>query len=224
MNYSRPCLALLHRDLALAWRGRSAILNPLMFFSLVVLLFSMGLGVNSFSLQAMAPAIIWVAILLATLLSMDCLFRSDYEDGTLEQLLISGYPLILFILTKLFTHWLVTQLPLILIASLFAVFLNLPEYAFTTLIQTLLIGTAILTVIGAAGVGLSLSFPQGGLLLAILVLPFYVPVLIFASSALEQAIAGLPITAQIDFLLAMLFFSLAVVPLPTAAALKMSIS
>lgn len=216
--------ALLRRDLALAWRSRAEIINPLLFFSLVVLLFPLGLGTRIGLLQTLAPAIIWIAVILATILSMDSLFRADFEDGTLEQLLLTGYPLSFFILTKLFAHWLCTQAPIILIAPLFALFLKIPVHAITTLIQTLLIGTPVLSVIGAIGVTLTLGFRRGGMLLSILLVPLYVPVLIFACAAVELAADGLSAAAQIDFLLAMLCLAIAAGPVPTAAAIKMSIN
>lgn len=215
-------LALLRRDLLLAWRRRAEALNPLMFFVLVVTLFPLALGAQPNLLQAMAPGIIWVSALLAALLSLDSLFRSDFDDGSIEQLLLSPHSLSVLVLGKILAHWLVTGLPLILIAPLLAVFLGLPAAAMPTLWLSLLLATPIFSLIGAIGVALTVGLRRGGMLLSLLVLPLYVPVLIFASNAVDHAASGLPVSAPLNILAALLIGALVLVPLPTAAALRMS--
>lgn len=216
--------AIIRRDLLLAFRRRAEAANPLFFFVLVVTLFPLAVGAQPNLLQAMAPGVIWVSALLAALLSLDGLFRSDFDDGSLEQLLLSPHPLSVLVLGKIVSHWLVTGLPLLLIAPLLALFLGLPESAMPTLWLTLLLATPMLSLIGAIGVALTVGLRRGGMLLSLLVLPLYIPVLIFASSAVDRAASGLPVTAQINILLAMLLTALVLTPLPTAAALKMSVN
>jgi heme exporter protein B len=172
----------------------------------------------------MAPGVIWVAALLAALLSLDNLFRSDFEDGSLEQLLLSPHSLSILVLGKILAHWLVTGLPLLLVAPLLALFLGLPQAAMGTLWLTLILATPMLSLIGAIGVALTVGLRRGGMILSLLVLPLYIPVLIFASNAVDRAASGLPVTAQLNILLAMLILALVLVPLPTSAALKMSVN
>jgi heme exporter protein B len=224
MSLASAFVAIIRRDLLLALRRRSEIANPLFFFVLVITLFPLGVGAKPHLLQAIAPGIIWVSALLAAMLSLDSLFRSDFDDGSLEQMLLSPHPVSILILGKVFAHWLVTGLPLLLIAPLLAVFLGLPNQSLGVLLLTLLLGTPVLSLIGAIGVALTVGLRRGGMILSLLVLPLYVPVLIFASNAVEMAAGGLPITAQINILIAMLMLALTLAPWPTAAALKMSMS
>ena len=216
--------AIIRRDLTLAFRRRAEMANPLLFFILVVTLFPLGVGAQPKLLQAMAPGIIWVSALLAAMLSLDGLFRSDFDDGSLEQIMLSPYPVSVLILGKIFSHWLVTGLPLLLVAPLLAVFLGMPNSSLSVLLITLLLGTPVLSLIGAIGVALTVGLRRGGMILSLLVLPLYVPVLIFASNAVEMAGTGLPVDAQINILSAILLFSLVLAPWPAAAALKMSIN
>ena len=216
--------AIVRRDLVLAMRRRSEIANPVLFFILVITLFPLGIGAQPKLLQAIAPGIIWVSALLATMLSLDSLFRSDFDDGSLEQLLLSPYPTSILVLGKITAHWLTTGLPLLVVAPLLAVFLGMPNQALSVLMLTLLLGTPILSLIGAVGVALTVGLRRGGMILSLLVLPLYVPVLIFASNAVEMASGGLPVTAQLNILVSMLLMALALAPWPTAAALKMSIN
>jgi heme exporter protein B len=216
--------AIVRRDLVLAMRRRSEVANPVLFFILVITLFPLGIGAQPNLLQAIAPGIIWVSALLATMLSLDSLFRSDFDDGSLEQILLSPYPVSVLVLGKITAHWLTTGLPLILIAPLLAVFLGLHNQSLSILLLTLLIGTPVLSLIGAVGVALTVGLRRGGMILSLLVLPLYVPVLIFASNAVDMAASGLPVNAQINILLAMFFLALVLTPWPTAAALKMSIN
>lgn len=224
MSLTHAFFAILRRDLILAVRRRSEIANPLLFFVLVITLFPLGIGARPQLLQAIAPGIIWVSALLAAMLSLDSLFRSDFDDGSLEQILLSPHPVSILILGKIVAHWLVTGLPLLLIAPLLAVFLGMPQSAIGVLLLSLLLGTPVLSLIGAIGVALTVGLRRGGMILSLLVLPLYVPVLIFAGNAVEMASNGLPVTAQINILIAILLLSLVLAPWPTAAALKMSMN
>ncbi len=223
MSLSTAFFAIIRRDLVLALRRRSEVANPLLFFILVITLFPLGIGARPHLLQAIAPGIIWVSALLAAMLSLDSLFRSDFEDGSLEQILLSPHPASVLVLGKIIAHWLVTGLPLLIVAPLLAVLLGLPNHALSVLLLTLLLGTPVLSLIGAIGVALTVGLRRGGMILSLLVLPLYVPVLIFAGNAVEMASSGLPVDAQINILIAILLMALVLAPLPTAAALKMSI-
>jgi heme exporter protein B len=223
MSVSSAFFAVIRRDLLLAFRRRAEMANPLLFFVLVVTLFPLAVGAQAQLLQSMAPGVIWVSALLAALLSLDNLFRSDFEDGSLEQMLLSPHPLSILVLGKIIAHWLVTGLPLLLVAPLLALFLGLPEQAMGTLWLTLILATPLLSLIGAIGVALTVGLRRGGMILSLLVLPLYVPVLIFASSAVDRAASGLPVSAQMNILASMLLLALVLVPLPTTAALKMSV-
>ncbi|MGZ5049941.1 MAG: heme exporter protein CcmB [Methylobacter sp.] len=224
MSLSRAFFAVIRRDLVLAMRRRSEIANPLLFFVLVITLFPLGIGAQPHLLQAIAPGIIWVSALLAAMLSLDSLFRSDFDDGSLEQMLLSPHPTSVLVLAKIVAHWLVTGLPLLIVAPLLAVFLGLPNHALGILLLTLLLGTPVLSLIGAIGVALTVGLRRGGMILSLLVLPLYVPVLIFAGNAVQMASGGLPVDAQINILIAILLLALVLAPMPVAAALKMSIN
>lgn len=216
--------AVLRRDLILAFRRRAEIANPVFFFILVITLFPLGIGAQPKLLQAMAPGIIWVSALLAVMLSLDALFRSDFDDGSLEQMLLSSHPLTILLCAKVLAHWLVTGVPLLLVAPLLAIFLGLPEQAMGTLLITLVLATPVLSLIGSIGVALTVGLRRGGMILALLVLPLYVPVLIFASNAVEMAGNGLAVDAQINILTSILLLAVVLAPLPAAAAVKMSVS
>ena len=224
MSLTTAFFAVIRRDLILAFRRRAEVANPVFFFILIVTLFPLGIGAQPKLLQAMAPGIIWVSALLAVMLSLDSLFRSDFDDGSLEQMLLSSHPLTILVFAKIIAHWMVTGLPLLLVAPLLAVFLGLPEQALGTLLITLVLATPVLSLIGSIGVSLTVGLRRGGMILSLLVLPLYVPVLIFASNAVEMAGNGLEVDAQINILIAIFFMSVVLAPLPAAAALKMSIS
>ncbi len=224
MSLFQAFIAIIRRDLLLAFRRRAEIMNPLFFFIIVVTLFPLGVGAQPHLLQTIAPGIIWVSALLAAMLSLDGLFRSDFDDGSLEQILLSSHPTSVLILGKIFAHWLVTGLPLILVAPLLAEFLGMHTDALWVLIKTLVLGTPVLSLIGAIGVALTVGLRRGGMILSLLVLPLYVPVLIFASNAVEMASGGLPVDAQMNILLSILCLALVLAPLPASAALKMSMS
>jgi heme exporter protein B len=217
-------LALLRRDLVIAFRRRSEMVNPLLFFVLVTSLFPLGVGSQPKLLALMAPGVVWVAALLAALLSLDTIFRSDFEDGTLEQLLLSAQPVSVLVIAKVLAHWLITGLPLLLMAPLLGTFLGLPSQAVGTLVWSLLFGTPALSLIGAIGVALTVGLRKGGVILSLLVLPLYVPILIFGAGAVGNAAMGIDATAQMYIMAAFLIFSLTLSPIATAAALRVSLS
>ena len=221
---SRAFVLLLRRDLTLAYRQRSEMINPLLFFVLVTALFPLGIGANPELLRSVGPGIIWVAALLAAMLSLDSVFRSDFEDGTLELYLLSAHPLSVLVLAKTIAHWLITGLPLLIVSPLLGVLLDLSADAVWTLILTLALGTPVLSMVGAIGVALTVGLRRGGMILSLLVLPLYVPVLIFAANAVETASAGLPITAHLSLLTALLALACSLSPVATAAALRISLS
>jgi heme exporter protein B len=220
----RAFTLLLKRDLTLAMRHRAEMINPLLFFVLVTSLFPLGIGADPKLLQAVGPGVIWVAALLAALLSLEGIFRSDFEDGTLEQFLLSSHPVSVLVLAKVLAHWLITGLPLLVISPLLGVLLGLPGDAIIILLVTLTLGTPVLSLIGAVGVALTVGLRKGGMILSLLVLPLYVPLLIFAASAVDTAAAGLPVTAHLSLISALLVLSLSLSPLATAAALRISLS
>jgi len=220
----RAFALLLKRDLTLAMRHRAEMINPLLFFVLVTSLFPLGIGADPKLLQAVGPGVIWVAALLAALLSLEGIFRSDFEDGTLEQFLLSSHPVSVLVLAKVLAHWLITGLPLLVISPLLGVLLGLPADAIMILLVTLALGTPVLSLIGAVGVALTVGLRKGGMILSLLVLPLYVPLLIFAASAVDTAAAGLPVTAHLSLISALLVLSLSLSPLATAAALRISLS
>ncbi len=208
----------------IAFRRRSEMINPLLFFTLVTSLFPLGVGSQPKLLSLMAPGVVWVAALLAALLSLDTIFRSDFEDGTLEQLLLSAQPVSVLVIAKVLAHWLITGLPLLLMAPLLGNFLGLPAEATGTLVLSLLLGTPALSLIGAIGVGLTVGLRKGGVILSLLVLPLYVPVLIFGAGAVGNAAMGIDATAQMYIMAAFLILSLTLSPIATAAALRVSLS
>ena len=223
-SLTRAFLILIRRDLMLAVRHRAEMANPILFFVLVTSLFPLGIGANPALLQAVAPGVIWVAALLAALLSIENVFRSDFEDGSLEQYLLSSHPVSVLVLAKITAHWLITGLPLLLISPLLGILLGLPVDAIKILFITLLLGTPVLSLIGAVGVALTVGLRKGGMILSLLVLPLYIPVLIFASSAVDTAAAGLPVTAHLSLIAALLLLALSLSPFATAAALRVSLS
>jgi len=216
--------ALVRRDLLLAFRRRSELLFPVFFLLVVVSLFPLGVGPGPQLLGRIAPGVLWIAALLSVVISLDSLFRSDFEDGTLEQFLVSGHPLSLIALAKALAHWLVTGVPIVLISPLLAVWMNLPSRAIGVLLVSLLLATPILSFVGAIGVGLTISLRRGGQLLSLLVFPLYVPVLIIATGGIMAAVDGLPYAPFLGLLLAGLITSITLAPFAIAAALKISLS
>jgi len=217
-------ITMLKRDLLLAIRHRSELLNPMLFFVLVIILFQLAMQAKPEVLVTLAPAIIWIAALLAALLSLDSMFRSDMEDGSLEQMIISTQPTSLLVLAKILAHWIITGLSVTLVSPLLGLMLGLPFDATKILFLTLLIGTPILSAIGSIGVALTVGLRRGGIILSLLILPLYVPVLIFASQTVNTYMAGYPIFAIVSIMLGMLILSMSLAPWASSAALRMSVS
>lgn len=214
--------AILRRDLLLAFRHRAEIANPVIFFLIVVTLIPLGLTPEASRLAEIAPGILWVMALLASLLSVEGMFQSDYRDGTLEQMIILPQPLYLMVLAKILVHWLVTGLPLTLLAPLLGMMLSLPEAGYVPLVLSLLMGTAVLSLVGAIGAALTVALRKGGLLLSLIVMPLYMPALIFGASTVQRAVDGFPVDGSLAVLGALLAFSLLVSPFATAGALRVS--
>ncbi|MEE4294386.1 MAG: heme exporter protein CcmB [Xanthomonadales bacterium] len=223
-SMGRAFIALLRRDLLLAFRRRTELLFPIIFLLVVVSLFPLGIGPSMELLARISPGVIWIAALLSTVISLDAMFRSDFEDGTLEQFVISGHPLTLIALAKILTHWLVAGLPIVLLTPLLAIWMNLPEGTLGVILLTLLLGTPVLSLIGSIGVGLTISLKRGGQLLSLLVFPLYVPILIIATAAVMAAADSLPYTQFLGLQTAGLIVTLTLAPFATAAALKISLS
>jgi len=212
------------RDLLIAFRRRSEIIHPIIFFVMVISLFPLAIGDDKVLLQKIAPAIIWVTALLATMLSLDNLFRTDFEDGSLEQMTMLKTPLSLLVTAKIAAHWFITGLPLILITPLLAVLLYMPSESISMLLLTLLLGTPTLSIIGAVGIALTVGLRQGGVILSLLILPLYIPVLIFATLALQNVEQGFSAEAQLAMMLAILVLAITLSPFAIAAALKVSLN
>ncbi|GMV28597.1 MAG: hypothetical protein AMXMBFR59_07220 [Rhodanobacteraceae bacterium] len=218
------CRALFVRDFSLVWRRRGDALNPVLFAVMVVALFPFALGPEPTVLARIAAGTLLVALLLAGLLSLDALFRSDLEDGSLEQLVLSPHPLPLLLACKIAVHWLTTALPLVLVAPLLGELLFLPRPVLPVLMVALALSTPLLSLIGAVCVALTVGMRRSGMLLALLVLPLYVPVLIFAAGACNAAEQGFPVLAPLLWLGAGLALALVLAPLACAAALRISLN
>lgn len=216
--------ALLRRELLITLRNPGNSINPLMFFLIAVSLFPLGGGSDPAFLASIAPGVIWVTALLAVMLSMENLFRSDFEDGSLEQLLLSPQPLYFQLLTKVFAHWLVSGLPLVLLAPVLGQMLALPPEGYGPLILGLLLGTPTLSLIGAIGTALTVGLSRSGVLLAVLVLPLSIPVLVFGAGMVEAALNGLAIGGLLAVLGALLALSVTLAPLAIGAALRISVN
>jgi heme exporter protein B len=214
--------ALVWRDLLLAARRPSDVATALLFFIIVASLFPLGIGAQPNLLRAIGPGVIWVAALLSSMLSLGRLFAGDYADGTLEQLILGAAPLGVVVAAKAFAHWLVSGLPLVLIAPVIALQYDVAAPLYGVLAVSLLLGTPILSIIGAIGAALTLGLRGGGVLLALLVLPLYVPVLILGAGSVDMAAAGLSGAGQLLLLAAMLIVAAAFAPWAVAAALRIS--
>ena len=211
------------RDLMLAWRRRADVLATLFFFIIVVSLFPLGIGPETQLLRSIAPGVVWVAALLASMLSLGRVFQNDYQDGTLEQMLLTPQPLYLLVIGKVLAQWLVSEVPLVLIAPLIGVQFGLASDTLVILFVSLLIGTPILSLIGSIGAGLTLGLRGGGVLIALLILPLYIPVLIFGAGAVDASITGVSSLANLYLLGAFLVVSLVFAPWATSAALRISL-
>ena len=213
---------IIRRDLLLAYRRRSDVLTTLFFFVIVVSLFPLGVGPEMKTLRLIAPGVVWVAALLASMLSLNRLFAADYQDGTLEQMLLAPQPLGLIVLGKIVAHWLVSGLPLALMAPVLGMQFDLPPEALGILFLALLLGTPILSLIGAIGAALTLGLRGGGVLLSLLVLPLYIPALIFGAGAVEAYIAGVSPEGHLSLLGALLILTGLTAPWVTAVALRIA--
>ncbi len=217
-------LTVIRRELLIAFRRQADILNPLWFFIIVITLFPLGIGPEPNLLARIAPGIVWVAALLASLLSLERLFRDDFQDGSLEQMMLTPVPVPIIAIAKVLAHWILTGLPLLIISRFCLILLSLDFNTWLAVVLTLLIGTPTLSFIGAIGVALTVGLQKGGVLLSLLVLPLYVPVLIFATSAIEAGSLGMPYSGQLAVLGAMLVGSITLTPFAIAAALKVSVN
>ena len=217
-------LTVIQRDLLVAFRRRAELMNPILFYVIVVTLFPLGVSPDVEFLSKLAPGVVWVAALLAALISMESIFRQDFDDGSIEQLFLSQHPPTVLIFGKVIAHWLITGLPMLVIVPLMALLLYIPNQAIPILLITVLLGTPILSLIGAIGVALTTGLRGGGVLLGLLVLPLYIPILIFASGAVTASIDGLEVSAMLALLGAGLILALVLAPLAISASLKISMS
>ncbi|WP_134942648.1 heme exporter protein CcmB [Pseudomonas syringae] len=220
---SNVFVLLMLREVRLLARRPAELANPLVFFAIVVALFPLALGPQTQLLQTLSPGLVWVAALLAVLLSLDGLLRSDFEDGSLEQWVLSPHPLALLVLIKVLAHWVFFGLALVLLSPLLALMLGLPVQCLPVLMVSLLLGTPVLSLLGALGAALTVGLKRGGLLLALLILPLYIPVLILGSGALQAALQGMPTTGYLLWLGSLAALAITLTPFAIAAGLKISI-
>jgi heme exporter protein B len=214
--------ALVIRDLRLLWRRRGDAAQPALFALLVIVLFALALGSEASTLAKVAPGVLWVAVLLSGLLSLDTLFRGDAEDGSLEQWMLAPVPLAWLALVRTLTHWATTALPLIVSAPLLAELLHMPHAQLPVLLASLLLGTPLLSLLGAVVAALTVGMRRSGILVALLALPLYVPVLVFSAGSVTASAQGLDPTGGLLFLAAGLVLALVLAPLATAAALRIA--
>ncbi|MCW1966146.1 heme exporter protein CcmB [Polynucleobacter sp.] len=215
--------AIIHRDLLLVMRRKSEVLTALFFFIVVTSLFPLGVGADAALLRKIAPGVIWVAALLATLLGLQRMFAADYVDGALEQMALSPYPMVLLMTGKILAHWLVCGLPLVILAPIIGIQFDLDASSLYVLMGTLLLGTPVLSLLGSIGAALTLGVRGGSLLMSLLILPLYVPVLIFGAGAVYANSVGLDTTGHFSLLGALLILALAFVPWVSATAVKIAI-
>ena len=216
-------LIVLRRELLLALRQKSDLFTVFFFFLIVSSLFPLAIGPELSTLQLIGPGVIWVGALLSSLLVLHRLFESDYSDGSLEQLVLSGEPLTILLLGKVIAHWCIAGLPLVLVAPLIGLQFSLPTSSLMTLTLTLLIGTPVLSMFGSIGAALTIGLRGGSALSSLLILPFYVPVLIFGAGAVGAQLQGLDISGHLSILIAMLCFSIGLAPLAIAGAVKIAL-
>ncbi|MDP3617922.1 MAG: heme exporter protein CcmB [Rhodoferax sp.] len=216
-------LAVLRREVAVAMRQKGEVLTPLVFFVVIASLFPLGVGPESALLLRMAPGVLWVSALLAAMLSLQRLFATDYADGSLEQMALSSTPLGLLVVAKALSHFLLSGLPLVLMAPVLGLQFGLEPRALGILMLTLLLGTPTLSLIGSIGAALTLGVRGAGVLLSLLILPLYIPVLIFGAGAVEADAAGLGFGGHLSLLAAMLVLSAFFAPLATKTALRISL-
>ena len=216
--------ATLKRDLIIAYKRKNDVVNPFMFFFIVATMFPIGISPDPDRLGEIAAGVLWISALLASLLAMDNLFRADYEDGSLEQLLLSPHPLYFLVLAKNISHWLVSGLPVVLVSPLIAYMLNLPDAAYSIIFITLLIGTPVFSLLGSIGVSLTVSLGSRGLILAVITLPMSVPVLIAGTLTVQETLNGASLGGYLAIMGAMLVGALTLAPLASAAALRISVN
>ena len=216
--------ATLRRDLLIAYKRKNDVINPFMFFLIVATLFPIGISPDPDRLSEIATGVLWISTLLASLLAMDNLYRADYEDGSLEQLLLIPHPLFFMVMAKNVAHWLISGLPVVLVSPLIAYMLNLPAESFGTLFITLLLGTPVLSLLGSIGVALTVGLGSRGLILAVITLPMSVPVLIAGTLAVQQTLNGASLAGYVAIMGAMLLASISLAPLASAAALRISVN
>jgi len=219
----QAALAVTVRDMLLATRRRADVLTTVFFFAIVVSLFPLGVGAEPAILRSIGPGVVWVAALLASLLALGRLFEGDFEDGTLEQLVLSGEPLAMLVLAKVAAHWVATGLPLVLLSPLLGLQFGLPGEALWVLTCSVAIGTPVLSLLGAIGAALTLGVRGAGALTALLVLPLYVPVLIFGAGAVSAAAEGMQVGGHLSLLGAMLFAAVALAPWAISAAVRIGL-
>lgn len=224
VSVGKLCARFFHRDIRLAIRSTGQWLNPLLFFVIVVSLFPLGIGPGPNMLATIAPGVLWVSALLAMMLSLDTMFAHDYRDGTLEQMVVSGYPLSVIVIGKVLAHWVTSGLPLVLLSPLLGLMMQLPTDAYGVLILSLLLGTLSLSFIGAIGAALTVSISQSGVLLSLLVLPLTVPVLIFGSGAVSAVATGLEASAHVSLLAAIMALSVSLAPVAIAGAIRIGVA
>jgi heme exporter protein B len=217
-------MSIIQRELLLTVRHPADLLNPLVFFVLVVSLFPLGISPSDEVLREIAPGVIWVAALLATLLSMELMFKSDYEDGSLEQMSISPQPFMMLVGGKIIGQWLVSGLPLVLISPILALMLSLGEEGIKAMFISLLLGTPTLSLLGSIGAGLTVGLKKGGVLIAILILPLYIPTLILGTHMIQVAEAGGTYTGEILWMSALLALSVGLAPFATAESIRIALS
>lgn len=223
-NMIKAFWIILKRDLLLALRRRSEVFTVLFFFMVVISLFPLGVGSEDKTLKLIAPGVVWVAALLASTLALDRLFASDYLDGTLEQFVLIPQSLPIIVFAKMLAHWLLTGLPLVLISPLVGLFYHLPSGSIWAMVLALLLGTPVLSMIGAIGAALTLGLRGGGVLISLLVLPLYIPILVYGAGAVSTSmIEGASIQPYILLLSAFMLLSVIFSPWATAAALKISL-
>ena len=224
-NFSsyRVFTAIFFRDLTVYFRYRGSWINPLFFILIVITLFSLGFGADNQALRVYSPSIIWVTALLAVLLSLDSLFKTDFDDGSLEQLILSSQSLYLSVLAKILAHWFLTGLPIVLATPLISLMLGVSFEVLPEVSLGLLLGTGILSFIGAIGASLTVSLASGGLLLSLLSMPLYVPAMIFGVQYLQDAIAGWPLMPSLSMLIGLLLAAVVLSPLAIMAGLKLSV-
>jgi len=223
LSAAQVFLLVLRRDLRLSFRRPEQLLQPLVFFLIVTTLFPLGLSVQLSLLRDMSPGVLWVAALLSSLLSLDALFKGDADDGTLEQLALSGQSLTLIVMAKTCAHWLVTGVALVVVSPIVATALGIPGFAFATMMLSLALGTLTLSWLGAIGAGLTIGLRRGNVLLSLIVLPLAMPLLIFGAAATDRAISGVAVTGAVYFLAALCVFTCTLAPFAATAALRITL-